>query len=66
MSVIVKIILVAGAVFLILCSICVIIVALFPPKEWKGGGKTHFDKLSPEEQRKYQEEMYKRQSYSNS
>ena len=33
-----------GLLFLILCTVCVIIAALFPPKEYNGDGKT--DKLS--------------------
>ena len=28
-------------------------------------GRERFDNMSPEEQRKYQEQMYKRQVYSN-
>ena len=56
MSIIVKIILVVVAAFIVLGSICVTIAALFPPKEWKGG---RIDKMSPDEQRKHQEAMYK-------
>ena len=46
---------VVGAL-LIIGSICVALAALFPPKEWKGG---RIDKMSPADQRKHQEEMYK-------
>jgi len=40
MSILVKIGLGIGAVLLIVASICVIIAALFPPKEYKGDGET--------------------------
>ena len=40
MSILVKIGLGIDAVLLIIASICVIIAALFPPKEYKGDGET--------------------------
>ena len=40
MSVLVKIVLGIGAVLLVVGSTCVTIAALFPPKEYKGDGKT--------------------------
>ena len=39
MSLLTKIVLSIGAVLLVIGSTCVIIVALFPPKEYKGDGK---------------------------
>ena len=40
MSILMKIGIGIGAVVLIIASICVIIAAIFPPKEYKGDGKT--------------------------
>ena len=40
MSILMKIGIGIGAVLLIIASICVTIAALFPPKEYKGDGKT--------------------------
>ena len=57
MSLFMKIALGIGAVILIIGSTLVTIAALFPPKEWKG---ERIDRLTPDEQRKYQEEMYRR------
>ena len=38
-----KIIVCIGAVMVIVASICVIIAALFPPKEYKGDGRVDAD-----------------------
>lgn len=43
-SILTKIAVGTGLLFLIPCTVCVTIAALFPPKEYKGDGKT--DKLS--------------------
>ena len=40
MSILIKIVAGIGVVFLILCSVCVTIAALFPPNEYKGDRKT--------------------------
>ena len=40
MSILMKVVAWVGGVVLILGSICVTIAALFPPKEYKGDGKT--------------------------
>ena len=43
MSLLTKIAISIGVVFLVLGSACVTIAALFPPKEYKGDGKLHKD-----------------------
>ena len=40
MSILIKIAAGIVVVFLILCSVCVTIAELFPPKEYKGDGRT--------------------------
>lgn len=52
-----KLILIVLAVIGVLGALAVILFVLHPPKEWKGG---RIDKMSPDEQRKHQEAMYKR------
>ena len=40
MSILIKIVVGIGIVFMVISSICVTIAAIFPPKEYKGDGKT--------------------------
>ena len=51
-----KLVLIALAVIVALGAFAVILFALHPPKEWKGN---RLDKMSPDDQRKHQEAMYK-------
>ena len=51
-----KLVLIVLAVIVALGAFAVILFALHPPKEWKGD---RFDKMSPDDQRKHQEAMYK-------
>ena len=56
MSLLIKIAVYLVGALLIVGSICVTLAALFPPKEWKGDC---LDKMSPNDQRKHHEAMYK-------
>ena len=56
MSLLIKIVVYFVVALVIAGSICVTLAALFPPKEWKGD---RLDKMSPDDQRKHQEAMYR-------
>ena len=50
----IAILIIAVPILLFTCAL--IFLALHPPKEWKGDS---FSKMSPDDQRKHQEAMYK-------
>ena len=51
-----KVVIIVVAVLILLVVGCIILAAFCPPKEWKGD---RFNDMLPDEQRKYQEDMYK-------